>query len=71
MARVPATTPMLMISGTKDELVPPSQMVQLKELREAQKGKLRWKLVEGGHNDTFMAKGYWEEVELWLREEFP
>ena len=62
---------MLMISGTKDELVPPSQMVQLKELREAQKGKLRWKIVEGGHNDTFMAKGYWEEVELWLREEFP
>jgi predicted esterase len=71
MAQVPATTPMLMISGTKDELVPPSQMVQLKELREAQKGKLRWKTVEGGHNDTFMAKGYWEEVALWLREEFP
>lgn len=71
MAQVPATTPMLMISGTKDELVPPSQMVQLKELREAQKGKLRWKLVEGGHNDTFMGKGYWEEVALWLRDEFP
>ena len=61
---------MLMISGSKDELVPPSQMVQLKELREKEGGKLRWKLVEGGHNDTFMSKGYWEEVADWLNTEF-
>jgi predicted esterase len=60
-----------MISGNRDELVPPSQMVHLKELREEKKGKLRWKIVEGGHNDTFMAKGYWEEVALRLREHFP
>jgi fermentation-respiration switch protein FrsA (DUF1100 family) len=70
MAQVPTTTPLLMISGSRDELVPPSQMVQLKQ-REDKKGKLRWKIVEGGHNDTFMAKGYWEEVAIWLREEFP
>jgi len=46
-------------------------MLQLKQLREDKKGKLRWKIVDGGHNDTFMAKGYWEEVAAWLREEFP
>lgn len=70
MAKVPQTTPMLMISGSRDELVPPAQMVQLKELREKGAGKLRWKLVDGGHNDTFMSKGYWEEVGEWLNEEF-
>jgi fermentation-respiration switch protein FrsA (DUF1100 family) len=70
LARIPASTPMLMISGSRDELVPPSQMKQLKELREGQMGKLRWKMVDGGHNDTFMGKGYWEEVEAWLLEEF-
>jgi len=70
MSKVPTTTPMLMISGTRDELVPPAQMKHLKELREGMKGKLRWKMVDGGHNDTFMGKGYWEEVEAWLLEEF-
>jgi len=70
MSQVPITTPLLMISGSRDELVPPSQMVHLKELREEKKGKLRWKIVDGGHNDTFMAKGYWEEVAQWLGEEF-
>lgn len=70
LAKVPASTPVLMISGNRDELVPPAQMKQLKELREKQKGKLRWKMVDGGHNDTFMGKGYWEEIEAWLLEEF-
>lgn len=69
MTKVPVDTPVLMISGKQDELVPPKQMVQLKELRESKGGKLRWKLVDGGHNDTFMSKGYWEEIAEWLRLE--
>lgn len=69
MAKVPVDTPLLMISGKQDELVPPRQMVQLKELRESKQGKLRWKLVDGGHNDTCMSKGYWDEIGDWLRQE--
>lgn len=49
--------------------MPPSQMVELKRVREESGGKVRWRELEGGHNDTFMARGYWEEVERWLREE--
>lgn len=60
---------MLLLSGRNDELVPPSQMKELLRLRESQGGKARWKELDGGHNDTFMAKGYWGEVEKWLREE--
>jgi fermentation-respiration switch protein FrsA (DUF1100 family) len=70
MEKVSAKMPMLMISGTRDELVPPAQMELLRNLRESKGGKVRWKIVDGGHNDTCVGKGYWEEVEAWLLQEF-
>ena len=64
---IPPSTPVLLLSGKRDQLVPPSQMVKLRELRG--QGKMRWREFDGEHNDTFLAKGYWDEVALWLKEE--
>jgi fermentation-respiration switch protein FrsA (DUF1100 family) len=67
MPHIPAWTPILFLSGKRDQLVPPSQMKALLELRAD--GKSRWREFDGEHNDTFLARGYWEEVAKWLREE--
>lgn len=67
MPHIPAKTPILFLSGKRDQLVPPSQMRALKELRGD--GRARWREFDGEHNDTFLAKGYWDEVALWLKEE--
>jgi fermentation-respiration switch protein FrsA (DUF1100 family) len=64
---IPPATPILFMSGKRDALVPPAQMKALKQLRG--EGKSRWREFDGEHNDTFLAKGYWEEVGLWLQEE--
>lgn len=67
LPHIPATTPILFLSGRRDELVPPAQMKALRQLRT--EGKARWREFEGSHNDTFLAKGYWDEVALWMKEE--
>lgn len=69
LPHIPPYTPVLMMSGKRDMLVPPAQMQQLKALREENNGKVRFREFDGEHNDTFLAAGYWEEVGKWIREE--
>lgn len=73
---------MLMLSGGKDELVPPSHMRELRRIREGTagevegkgekrgKGKVRWREFPlGGHNDTCLIPDYWREIASWIKEE--
>lgn len=64
---IPATTPILFLSGKQDGLVPPAQMHALRRLRA--KGQFTWREFDGTHNDTCMAPGYWVEIGLWLKKE--
>ncbi|GLB41228.1 putative serine aminopeptidase, S33 [Lyophyllum shimeji] len=74
---IPATTPILMLSGVKDEIVPKEQMRALWEAvarrgerktsggKEYKVGLERAKYMEfeyGGHNDTCIQTGYWPAV---------
>ncbi|KAK8858520.1 hypothetical protein IAR55_002747 [Kwoniella newhampshirensis] len=67
MTLIPATTPILFLAGRQDELVKPSQMIALRHLRDG--GRTRWREFDGGHNDTCLVPGYWEEIGQWLKEE--
>ncbi|WRT67359.1 uncharacterized protein IL334_004330 [Kwoniella shivajii] len=67
MPYIPSTTPVLMIAGKNDELVKPSQMIALRHLRGG--GLLKWKELDGGHNDTCLQPGYWEIIGDWLRDQ--
>lgn len=49
--------PVLFLSGTKDEIVPPSHM---KELFDLKNGTKVWRDFPTRHNDTITANGYWE-----------
>jgi fermentation-respiration switch protein FrsA (DUF1100 family) len=64
---IPATTPMLFLSGKQDQLVPQSQMLALRALRGD--GRLRWCEFDGTHNDTYLNPGYWIEIRIWLEQE--
>ncbi|RXK41607.1 BEM46 family protein [Tremella mesenterica] len=68
LPRIPSTTPMLFLSGRRDSLVPQAQMLALKSIRESNNGRTRWKELDGEHNDTCLAAGYWEEIAEWLIE---
>lgn len=59
--------PVLMLSGIRDEIVPQSQMKELRKIRG--EGKVRWKEFDGSHNDTYVVAGYWEEIGQWIQEE--
>ncbi|KAJ7148762.1 Alpha/Beta hydrolase protein [Mycena crocata] len=74
---IPATTPILMLSGVADELVPKEHMRALFEVvarrgeaktpggSDLSKGLERAKYMEfelGGHNDTCVQPGYWAAV---------
>lgn len=68
--KIPKDTPILFLSGKRDELVPQAQMLALRELRLRGGGKYSWReFPEGTHNDTYVAPAYWEEIGLWLYEE--
>ncbi|TRM58525.1 Alpha/Beta hydrolase protein [Schizophyllum amplum] len=67
--RIPASVPILMLSGAQDELVPPEHMRSLFELVVARKGdkmdneKVKFaEFPHGGHNDTCAQPGYWSVV---------
>jgi predicted esterase len=68
LPHVPPHTPLLMLSGKRDLLVPPSQMVELRRIREKNGGEVRWREFDGEHNDTFLAPGYWDEIYMWLKD---
>jgi fermentation-respiration switch protein FrsA (DUF1100 family) len=74
---IPASTPILMLSGAKDEVVPKEHMAALWEIvaqrgekkngggREYKVGLEKAKFIEfekGSHNDTFVQAGYWTAV---------
>ncbi|KAI5122877.1 hypothetical protein M0805_003329 [Coniferiporia weirii] len=64
---IPAETPILMLSGTRDEVVPRVHMAELERLLRNVPGKprRRGRLVEfseGTHNDTCVQRGYWTAV---------
>ncbi len=67
MPKIPTSTPMLLLSGKQDVLVPPSHMAELKALRGD--GRVRWREFDGEHNTTCLMPDYWEEVGKWLRDE--
>lgn len=55
--RIPENVPILFLSGTEDEVVPPSHMKTLFDLKE---GVKVWRDWPTHHNDTIIANGYWE-----------
>jgi len=67
---IPPTTPMLLLSGLQDEVVPASHMAKLFEIASQQEARGR-KLVEfpdGLHNTTCVQQGYWEAVTQFVEE---
>lgn len=68
MPKIPKATPVLFLSGKRDELVPQGQMIKLRELRGD--GKYRWhEYPQGTHNDTYVTPQYWEDIGEWLNDE--
>ncbi|KAJ3532194.1 hypothetical protein NMY22_g7842 [Coprinellus aureogranulatus] len=74
---IPATTPILMLSGMQDEIVPKEHMRALWDAvvarrgvakKEVEKGKMEverakyMEFEEGGHNDTCVQPGYWQAI---------
>lgn len=67
---IPASTPVLFLSGRQDELVPQPQMIALRTLRSSkEKAKWRWCEFDGHHNDTYLSVDYWREIAQWLDSE--
>ena len=66
MHLVPASTPMLMLSGLRDELVPPSHMVYLRDMRRSQAAKAEDTLGEKDRDEKgkSTAKLRWAEFPL-------
>jgi pimeloyl-ACP methyl ester carboxylesterase len=64
---IPASTPVLFLSGRQDELVPQPQMIALRDLRaSSEKARFRWCEFDGQHNDTYLSQDYWRQVALWI-----
>lgn len=64
-------TPVLYLSGRKDELVPHSHMLELYQLSRKNSLMTRIHVVDDGmHNDTFLKGGikYWEAMHLFMKE---
>ncbi|KAJ5121234.1 uncharacterized protein N7515_009195 [Penicillium bovifimosum] len=61
-------TPVLFMSGLKDELVPPSNMTQLYAVCNAET-KVWRTLPNGGHNDSVAEPGYFEHIHSFITEE--
>jgi fermentation-respiration switch protein FrsA (DUF1100 family) len=59
-------TPILFLAGAKDELVPPSHMVQLHELSDTRANKIWVPFPNGMHNDTCMQPGYFTAIREYL-----
>ncbi|KAJ7822444.1 Alpha/Beta hydrolase protein [Mycena leptocephala] len=78
LPRIPASTPILMLSGERDEVVPKRHMEALWEIagrrhsrREGAEVKEQDRFVsfpDGGHADTFIHPGYWDAVGEFLRD---
>ncbi|CAO3668985.1 unnamed protein product [Umbelopsis vinacea] len=62
-------SPVLFLSGLKDEMVPPSHMKKLYDLCETSGPKYWKEFAEGTHNDTCIKRGYFEAVGEFIRDE--
>uniref|UniRef100_A0A6T7NFG8 Serine aminopeptidase S33 domain-containing protein n=1 Tax=Hanusia phi TaxID=3032 RepID=A0A6T7NFG8_9CRYP len=62
------TTPILFISGSRDELVPPSHMRRLYDAAKSSIYRSWYAVPDGGHNDTCMRnpREYCEKVKEWM-----
>ncbi|KAF7312763.1 Hydrolase-4 domain-containing protein [Mycena indigotica] len=68
LPRVPATVPLLFLSGTWDQVVPRQHMEGLWEIRKQAASELdRFESFPYGHNNTSAAPGYWDKVGGWLQ----
>jgi len=62
------TVPILFLSGTRDELIPPAMMKELFSLAVNSREKEFQEIPGGTHNDTCVKKGYFEAViEFWKK----
>jgi fermentation-respiration switch protein FrsA (DUF1100 family) len=61
-------TPILFLSGAKDELVPPPHMVKLHELNESRAENTWVAFPNGMHNDTCMQPGYFTAIKEYLEK---
>lgn len=64
---LPPTMPVLFLSGSKDELVPPDHMVDLHKLCSSN-AKEWHELPDGDHNSTCMHRGYFERVHQFIQK---
>ncbi|KAJ7346130.1 Alpha/Beta hydrolase protein [Mycena albidolilacea] len=74
--RIPATTPILMLSGTSDEVVPRKHMVALWDIARtrgegAAERDTFAAFPNGRHADTFTCPGYWTAVGEFLEKVTP
>jgi len=69
VTRIPPTTPMLFLSGLRDEIVPPSHMSELFRVActNGEKGRTWVDFPDGAHNDTCAQAGYWTAVTQFLK----
>ena len=65
LARAPGIeTPLLVLAGARDRLIPPSFS---RRLHDAWAGPKRWALIaEGYHNDIHARPGYWPAIRDFL-----
>ncbi|KAI9772331.1 MAG: hypothetical protein M1840_001080 [Geoglossum simile] len=61
-------TPILFLSGLRDEIVPASHMKQLQSVCRSKKQTFK-ELPNGTHNDTVMEPGYFEAMFKFIRED--
>jgi len=69
IGRIPPSTPILMMSGRRDRVVPPKHMDNLWTTAQKRGGEVplsekdRFESISGGgHGDTFDRAGYWDKV---------
>jgi fermentation-respiration switch protein FrsA (DUF1100 family) len=67
---IPQSTPLLMLSGLEDEVVPPSHMKDLWEIASAngEKGRTFIEFATGKHNDTCIKPKYWDAVRGFIED---
>lgn len=63
-----ANVPILFLSGSKDELIPPTHMRKLFELCDTRGTKEYVELANGMHNDTCIQPGYYPAIEEFLKK---
>ncbi|CAG8852274.1 10209_t:CDS:1, partial [Racocetra persica] len=61
-------TPILFLSGTKDEIIPQQHMKSLYELAQPVGGKEWTEFSNGMHNDTTLQPGYYQYIGWFIRK---